>query len=311
MKYVYAFLSWSFGLLFALAGIGALFTLSWTTLPLLAMAALLLPPVRKWAYEKSERTVEPRQRGYAMLALFLAFGVIASAEESHRQDMAERKEAAEQAQRMAEAREKRRSHFESNRDSVLADIQAKIDAGEFRAAVAEAKKYLMTQDKQLLALRDEAQAAIDERQKQEKTENILARLKKIPAENYEANKNLYGQLAQMHPDNETYKSKRDYYAKKFRQAEQERKAAAARQKRIEAQFSGWDGSHRTLERLIKANMHNPDSYEHVETVYGDRGDHLMVKTTYRGTNGFGAIVTNSITAKVDLDGNVLEIVSQN
>lgn len=96
------------------------------------------------------------------------------------------------------------------------------------------------------------------------------------------------------------------------QEARERAAAEARrqeerQERIEGGFSGWDGSHKALTRLIKSTMHNPDSYEHVETVYGDRGDHLVVQTTFRGTNGFGGVVTNSTRAKVDLDGNVLEI----
>lgn len=83
-----------------------------------------------------------------------------------------------------------------------------------------------------------------------------------------------------------------------------------REERIEAQFSAWDGSHRNLTKAIKASMNDPDSYKHVETVYWDMGDYLQVKTTFRGKNVFGGTVTNAVTAKVDLDGNVLEIVSQ-
>lgn len=105
-----------------------------------------------------------------------------------------------------------------------------------------------------------------------------------------------------------------------RKAEEERKvrelaAAEAKQKeerkrRIEAGFSAWDGSHRGLEKVVKASMNNPKSYEHVETVYSDRGDHLIVRTTFRGTNAFGGVVTNWVRAKVDLDGNVLSIIEQ-
>jgi hypothetical protein len=75
-------------------------------------------------------------------------------------------------------------------------------------------------------------------------------------------------------------------------------------------FSSWDGSHKGLSRFIKSAMNDPDSYDHVETVYWDQGDHLVVKTTFRGKNKFGAIVKNWIKAKVDLKGNVLEIISQ-
>lgn len=83
-----------------------------------------------------------------------------------------------------------------------------------------------------------------------------------------------------------------------------------REERIRAQFSPWDGSHRGLTKVIKNIMNDPKSYQHVKTVYWDRGDYLIVKTTFRGTNVFGGVVTNWIKAKVDLDGNVLEILDQ-
>jgi hypothetical protein len=95
-----------------------------------------------------------------------------------------------------------------------------------------------------------------------------------------------------------------------RERELERKKeakAAAREKKIEDQFSAWDGSHRKLEDFIKKNINDPDSYEHVKTVYWDRGDFLVVKTTFRGNNAFGGKVKNSVRAKVSLDGEILEI----
>jgi len=84
-----------------------------------------------------------------------------------------------------------------------------------------------------------------------------------------------------------------------------------RTKLIEKQFSSWDGSHRGLTRLIKESMHNPDSYEHVETRFRDDGKSIFVITEYRGTNAFGGTVVGSISAIVDFDGNVIEVVSQN
>lgn len=84
----------------------------------------------------------------------------------------------------------------------------------------------------------------------------------------------------------------------------------SRKERIEKHFSAWDGSHRGLTALIKKTMNDPSSYEHVETVYWDKGDHLVVKTTFRGKNAFGGVVTNWVMAKVDLNGNVIEVVSQ-
>jgi len=75
-------------------------------------------------------------------------------------------------------------------------------------------------------------------------------------------------------------------------------------------FSAWDGSHIKLTEVIKESMNNPDSYEHVETVYFDQGDHLIVNQTFRGKNAFGGTVKNTVKAKVSIDGEVLEIIEQ-
>ena len=84
----------------------------------------------------------------------------------------------------------------------------------------------------------------------------------------------------------------------------------ARTAQIEKHFSAWDGSHNGLTKVIKESMNDPNSYEHVETRYGDKGDYLIVTATFRGKNAFGGVVKNSVTAKVDLNGNVIEVISQ-
>ncbi len=82
---------------------------------------------------------------------------------------------------------------------------------------------------------------------------------------------------------------------------------AQRQKHLESAFSSWDGSHRAVTKLVKESMHDPDSYKHVSTKYWDRGDHLIVITEFRGKNAYGGTVKNTVKVKVDLDGNVLEV----
>ena len=66
----------------------------------------------------------------------------------------------------------------------------------------------------------------------------------------------------------------------------------------------WDDS----EKYIKDHLNDPDSYKHVETTYNDKGEYLVVITKYRGKNAFGAVITNTMMAKVDLSGNILEII---
>ena len=99
-------------------------------------------------------------------------------------------------------------------------------------------------------------------------------------------------------------------AAEARAAAEAEAARKAREELIEKQFSGWDGSHRGLTEYIKKSMNDPDSYQHDETTYIDKGDHLIVYTKFRGKNAFGGVVRNSAVAKVDLQGNILEVVFQ-
>lgn len=85
---------------------------------------------------------------------------------------------------------------------------------------------------------------------------------------------------------------------------------ASRISMIERQFNGYDGSHINLERYIKKNMNDNDSYEHIETKYWDMKDHIVVLTKFRGSNAFGAKVINTIKAEIDMDGNVIKIIEQ-
>jgi hypothetical protein len=61
-------------------------------------------------------------------------------------------------------------------------------------------------------------------------------------------------------------------------------------------FSGFDGSHAELEAVIKSDMNDPESYEHVETRYRDDGSTIYVITTFRGKNAFGGTVTHKAEA---------------
>lgn len=83
--------------------------------------------------------------------------------------------------------------------------------------------------------------------------------------------------------------------------------ARDRKKEIEEQFNPWDGSHINLTRQIKASMHDPGSYDHVETVYWDQKKYIVVQTTFRGKNALGATILNRVKAKVSNKGTVLQI----
>jgi len=76
----------------------------------------------------------------------------------------------------------------------------------------------------------------------------------------------------------------------------------------ESCLSSWDGSCPTLERYLKKNLKDPDSYEHIETGFWNMGDHAVVLTKYRAKNSFGGYVIGYIKAKVSWDCEVTEII---
>lgn len=89
-------------------------------------------------------------------------------------------------------------------------------------------------------------------------------------------------------------------------SKRENEIANQRRELIERQF-GWKGQHRNLEDAIKESMNDPDSYEHVKTVWNDKGSYILIQTTIRETNAFGAKIIKTYTAKADINGNMFEI----
>ncbi|TBW47625.1 hypothetical protein EZI54_22410 [Marinobacter halodurans] len=311
MKYLYLTLNWVFGVLFLLAGVLSLVESPLAGLSLIAAAALLLPPVRNFVYSKTNKDFPVKARAISIFILFMAFGFfVGQAQERKEQELAAQ-QAQEKAEKAAQLRQDNIDYFNANREQIMSRVKSAITGKDYQAAISQSNKYLVSGDKELGQLNTQAKNELSAIQKAKKTEKLLAELKSVPTEKFEKNRGLYQQLLNMHPDSELYKNKVAFYVGKIKEEKQKKIAAEARKKKIESQFSAWDGSHRNLERVIKESMNDPDSYEHVKTVYWDRGDYLIVKTTFRGKNAFGGVVKNSVTAKVSLDGQVLQILSQN
>ena len=80
-------------------------------------------------------------------------------------------------------------------------------------------------------------------------------------------------------------------------------------KEFPKQFSDWDGSNKYLVARVKKVMNDPSSFKHVETKfeYGSGYRYIRVRMTYRGKNAFNAVVTENVTAKIDVEGKILEV----
>lgn len=89
-----------------------------------------------------------------------------------------------------------------------------------------------------------------------------------------------------------------------------------RNDKIKNIFSYLGGSNKKLIDLVKSNMNDPSSFQHVETKYkfleskeGFEGRHeiLIVTMKFRQKNIFGAIVLNEVRAILSLEGEVLYV----
>lgn len=199
-------------------------------------------------------------------------------------------------------------YFNSNRQEIINEVKSAIAKKECELVTKKFKKFIFIHDKEFDILFDQASSISAEIQREQDTKEILSSLKYIATEDFEINRDLYSQLVVLHPTNKKYRSKLTFYKKKIELVKQKQKLKEIRKKQIEKQFHFWDGSHRNLEWHIKEIMNDPDSYEHVVTTYWDKGDHLVVTTTFRGKNAFGGVVKNSITAIVSLNGDIIQII---
>lgn len=59
-----------------------------------------------------------------------------------------------------------------------------------------------------------------------------------------------------------------------------------------------------VQMQIQSMMHDPDSFEMVNTTYDDQGEYVVMSVTFRAKNSLGAKVLNTLDARVGLDGSV-------
>ncbi len=302
--------NWFLGLLFLIFTVSVLFYATAAAVPLLFLTMMFLPPVRRFLHKKTKRSFPSKAKKIIVPILVLAALVLIGDEVSRRND-----------EKAAIALQKRIDVYLQKKTSIVDSINTAISLSDFEIAIAQIDRYAFAEDSDLVAIRHIATEKQLEKIRDERRNQILKELRGVPAMEFARNKELYGELLKMFPDNATYRARYDDYSTKLSmKQEQERLVAeraarearekAARKERIEAQFSAWDGAHRNLTKIIKASMNDPDSFKHVKTVYWDMIDHLIVQETFRGKNAFGGVVVNTVKAKVSLDGQVLEIIDQ-
>jgi hypothetical protein len=71
-------------------------------------------------------------------------------------------------------------------------------------------------------------------------------------------------------------------------------------------YSGWDGAHINLKRLVKPSMKDPESFEHITSSYipkfkGRKKGTFGVEMTFRGNNSFGGKTLTTIFATSSIE----------
>jgi len=310
MNYVYSTINWIFGIFFLLLGISLLFVSLLSSICLLLISALLLPPVRRFVYSKAHIIISFQNRIFYIALLSVGFIIFTIRAGDTERDRTLAQEATVRAERAARLEQEKIEIFQSERDDIISYVKVAIADEAYGAAFKKANEYLVADDYELNSLHALAKDEMTKIEKTFKTQELLAAVEITSSSNLAKKEELYKALSNLHPGNDAYKEKHYYYAEALRLEEQKRKAEIARKEDLKSQFSSWNGSHRNLVRLIKESMNDPGSYKHVKTVYWDKGDHLVVKTSFRGKNAFGGVVLNYVTAEVSLNGQILEIIDQ-
>ncbi|RCS28239.1 hypothetical protein DUT90_01265 [Polaribacter sp. WD7] len=302
MKTFLTILKWFFGITFLIGGLGGLFTSFLTGIIFLLLGLFILPPT----YELFAKKTKLNLPSWAKWTTVIVGFVIASftIDNSNAEKDAEMDLVVEKASefinngQIDSAKvyiEKAKSQYSTTKNKA---VELENELNKYKSEDF-AKETLVAMTEQ-----EFEQLTNDQLTKKYLTQNSLntefIALMKTQAPEREK---IIKEIAQK---KEQEKIARELEAERRKQEEINKN----RKENIEKQFSAWDGSHPKLSRMIKENCRNPDSYEHIETRFRDDGNSIFVITKYRAENGFGGMTIGSVSARVDFDGNVLEIVSQ-
>ena len=86
------------------------------------------------------------------------------------------------------------------------------------------------------------------------------------------------------------------------------------QEKVKAQFSAWDGSHRTLVETVKKTLNDPGSFEHLETK-DMRGtawpETFVVRMEYTAKNAFGGRLRKYVLVEISVEtGRITQVLDE-
>jgi len=199
MKHVYTALNWIFGVLFLLIGLIFFFASTFEGIIFIIVALLLIPPVRNFAYSKTNKEIPVKARAILIFVLLIApFISIAQREAKFQKKVAQ--EAQVQAEKQAaidRERQKTIDYFNANSDKILSDARAYLNRGEYKEVISLSSKYSVAENKELTELNSKAQAemAAIKKAKKEAQEKAQAEMAAVEKAKKEAQEKAQAEMA--------------------------------------------------------------------------------------------------------------------
>jgi len=288
--------AWVFSALLAWVAVGMLRDGLWQGAGAFLLAVLLcLPPAGAIARRRVWSGF-PTWASVALALLFVALGVSLGASQQGARDQAR---ALTDQRALQGATEKRRTEmareYEDNKDRILTAAQAALDRQDVEGAGRVLARFATVTDPDFRRLYITTRLA-----------TLRAEIAGSPPDARLAA--AYAEVANLDPTDTEAESFSRVIGERVAKENTAAVAGLATMTTARGRLSQWDGSHRDVVAAIKARMNDPDSFEHVGTqLLRTDGADVIVLTTFRGKNGFGALVLNTYTATVGPDGRILSL----
>ena len=229
----------------------------------------------------------------------------------HREEARAREAAQRKVEQAAEQRRQTIAYFQESETAILEEVNDLVTGGQFEEAVALAEKYLLAENSNLATLHARAVAELEAAERRKMIEEILVKVKQVPAADAVKNRDLYLKLAELDPDESLYKERLRFYSRRVdeqverahREREQYLKERAREEKERQSRIarfgeapvaSSWDGSYPAVKRYLRQVANDPDSIKIAgctKVYHTDKG--WLVGCDYRGRNAFGGLVKQS------------------
>jgi len=195
----------------------------------------------------------------------------------------------------------RRLNFEASKTETIIQLKKLISENDIDKASSICLKYLEFNDVDISGIQKE----IDGIKKQKRISDLSKELSDTAEGDFKTRISIYQELVLLEPESKEHKEKLNLYIDLNKKKIEQKKQDAVSKKEFTECISVVDGHHLALQRAIKENLKDPDSYKHIETKYLATESGYDIVTKFRSKNSFNGYVISRAFAQTDKSGKVL------